>query len=87
MKTVVYVNFTLDIDVTNFTSCLRPKKKNMCDSSFPTDPLILVPTQKFLWLISRSKLKNLYFGENFIKIGGQFRKLFKVKHSNYQYFF
>ena len=50
----------------------------MCDSGFLTDPLILVPSQKLLWLISKRKIQNLHFGENFIKIGQELGKLFRV---------
>ena len=47
----------------------------MCDFGFPTDALILVLTQKFLWLIKKRKHQNLHFGENFINIGQQLKKL------------
>ena len=57
----------------------------MCDSGFLTDPLILGPTQKFLWPFSKMKIKNLHFDENDNKIRHELGKLFTVYHSDYQY--
>ena len=59
--------------------------KNMCDSDFPNNPLILVPTQKFLCQFSKMKIENLHFDENYNKIRLDLGKLFTVYHSDYQY--
>ena len=48
----------------------------MCDSCCLTDPLILMPTQKFLWPFSKMKIENLHLDEDDNKIGHELGKLF-----------